>query len=87
MACKLEDNAKWIHTILNGELEGTPETIIEFTRQQATELIKAFGALTGTLDEFVDLINTDELEGIRASNSLSNMGLDITLFCIVLCLL
>ncbi|XP_039131626.1 uncharacterized protein LOC120268251 [Dioscorea cayenensis subsp. rotundata] len=71
MACKLEDNAKWIHTILNGELEGTPETIIEFTRQQATELIKAFGALTGTLDEFVDLIKAGEFERIATCNSLA----------------
>ncbi|KAJ0984133.1 hypothetical protein J5N97_002489 [Dioscorea zingiberensis] len=68
MASKLEDNAKWIHAILRGELEGMSET--ELARQQAAELIKAFGDLTGTLDEFIDLIKSGEFEGIRACNSM-----------------
>ena len=61
-----------IHTILKGELEGISETSeTELARRQAVELIGAFGDLTGTINEFIDLIKAGEFEGIRACKTLT----------------
>ncbi|KAH7672198.1 Myb-like domain-containing protein [Dioscorea alata] len=71
-ASRLEDNAMRIHAILKGEIEGISETSeTELARRQAVELIGAFGDLTGTINEFVDLIKAGEFEGIRACKSLT----------------
>jgi len=40
----------------------------EFTKWQADELIKAFGVLVSTLDQFTELIKDGECEGISLMN-------------------
>ncbi|KAJ0984425.1 hypothetical protein J5N97_002781 [Dioscorea zingiberensis] len=69
MVSRLQGNAKQIHSILRGELEGTSET--ELARRQAAELIQAFGDLTGTVNEFIDLIKAGEFKGIRDCKSMA----------------
>ncbi|ONK70623.1 uncharacterized protein A4U43_C05F35670 [Asparagus officinalis] len=74
---KLKENAKEIHAILRGELpdnvnrgcglveltkRNAAET--EFTRRQADELIKAFGVLARTLNQFKELIKDGECKEI-----------------------
>nr|XP_010913796.1 trihelix transcription factor ASR3 [Elaeis guineensis] len=82
MAMKLQDDAQHIHAILKGELEGSASQVrapvdltkpnameTEFTRRQANELIKAFGSLVSTLNQFTELIKDGECEGIKPVTS------------------
>lgn len=77
MANKLHENAREIHAVLRGELPDNvgerrgpvdftkPNAIeTEFTTRQADELIKSFGALVDTLDQFAVLIKGGECSGL-----------------------
>lgn len=78
---ELHKNAEKIHAILRGELPDNvshgrgpvdltrPNAMeTEFTKWQADELIKAFGVLVSTLDQFTELIKDGECEGISLMN-------------------
>ncbi|XP_008781713.1 uncharacterized protein LOC103701445 isoform X2 [Phoenix dactylifera] len=82
MAMKLQEDAQHIHAILKGELEDSSSQVrapvdltkpnaieTEFTRRQANELIKAFGSLVSTLNQFTELIKDGECEGIKPVTS------------------
>ncbi|XP_008789618.1 uncharacterized protein LOC103707051 isoform X2 [Phoenix dactylifera] len=82
MATKLQENAQHIHAILRGELEDGASQVsapvdltkpyameTEFTRRQANELIKAFGSLGRILNQFTELIDNNECEGIKPVTS------------------
>jgi len=84
IANKLKANAEQIHAILRGEIPDNvmqghglvdltkPNAIeIEFTRRQADELIKSFGVLVSTLDQFNNLIRDGEFEGINLMDSMT----------------
>lgn len=84
MANKLQENAEQVHAILRGELANDangsralvdltkPNSIeTEFTRRQADQLIKAFGDLVGTLNQFTALVKDGGCEDIRPTDSLA----------------
>ncbi|RWW02851.1 hypothetical protein GW17_00034039 [Ensete ventricosum] len=84
MASKLQESAQQIHAILREELEdniGLDTSVvdlskpnaagIEFTRRQADRLIKAFGGLAGSLNQFTELIRSADCEGIKAIDSMA----------------
>ncbi|XP_073001531.1 uncharacterized protein [Typha latifolia] len=79
LAGKLHANSEHIHSILRGELKDSascnhalvdlskPNAMeTEFARRQADELIKAFGGLVTTLNQFSELIKDGGVEGVGA---------------------